>query len=343
MKKNTMLRIASILLVVTLLSTCVISGTFAKYVTKAEGKDQARVAKWGILVSVEGDSAFKTEYETDDTNGYDGEFSVKADEDIDLLDDVDQPERLVAPGTLNDGLKGSVIGKPEVATRYELKISDWTDIVLPKGTYTDYTNYVLGEGYKKMENESAGDYAPIKWDIVVTKNATGEEIGLLSEAAKKIGKTEDQLIAMGVRGFSASDAKVIVTNYKTQLKALLQEIVPSGKNPQIDIDADGNVTLSMDFDPLKEVDYTFSLKWEWAFEGPTVGMTGPTTITQFSKEEVDVLDTFLGNWIAYEAMVKAGEDASTVFTAEQIAEFDALEDENYKIGATVIASATQID
>ena len=76
MKKNKMLRIASILLVVTLLSTCVISGTFAKYVTKAEGIDAARVAKWGIIVGVEGDSAFKTEYETDDSS-YPGEYSVE--------------------------------------------------------------------------------------------------------------------------------------------------------------------------------------------------------------------------------------------------------------------------
>ena len=341
MKKNKMLRIASILLVVTLLSTCVISGTFAKYVTKAEGKDEARVAKWGILVSVNGDSAFATEYETHDTNGYDGPISVKADEDIDLLD-MDEPERLVAPGTFSEGLDGTVIGKPEVATRYELKISDWTDIVLPQGTYTDYTNYVLGEGYKKMATPSSGDYAPVKWDIVVTKNKTGDQIGLLSEAAIKLGKTDAQLAEMGLRGFSASDARIIVENYRTQLISLLESIVPSGKNADIQIDGD-DIILSMDFDPLKEVDYTFSLKWEWAFEGPTVGMTGPTTFTQFSKEEVDVLDTFLGNWIAYEAMVKAGEDASTVFTAEQIAEFDALDDENFKIGATVVASATQID
>lgn len=48
MKKNKFMRIASVLLIVTLLSTSVISGTFAKYTTEAEGSDSATVAKWGV-------------------------------------------------------------------------------------------------------------------------------------------------------------------------------------------------------------------------------------------------------------------------------------------------------
>lgn len=47
MKKNTMMRVASALLVAVLLTTCAISGTFAKYVSTAETSDTARVAKWG--------------------------------------------------------------------------------------------------------------------------------------------------------------------------------------------------------------------------------------------------------------------------------------------------------
>lgn len=48
MKKNKMMRIASVLLVVVLLSTCAISGTFAKYVTAHESSDTARIAYWGF-------------------------------------------------------------------------------------------------------------------------------------------------------------------------------------------------------------------------------------------------------------------------------------------------------
>lgn len=48
MKKNMIMRFASLLLVVTLLSTCAISGTFAKYTSSATGSDSARVAKWSF-------------------------------------------------------------------------------------------------------------------------------------------------------------------------------------------------------------------------------------------------------------------------------------------------------
>ena len=48
MKKNRMMRLASILLVLVLLSTSVISGTFAKYTSSATVTDNARVAYWGF-------------------------------------------------------------------------------------------------------------------------------------------------------------------------------------------------------------------------------------------------------------------------------------------------------
>lgn len=48
MRKNKMMRAASALLVATLLTTSVISGTFAKYTTSTTGTDKARVAYWGF-------------------------------------------------------------------------------------------------------------------------------------------------------------------------------------------------------------------------------------------------------------------------------------------------------
>lgn len=48
MKKNNMMRIASVLLVAVLLSTCVISGTYAKYTSTVTTSDSARVAYWGF-------------------------------------------------------------------------------------------------------------------------------------------------------------------------------------------------------------------------------------------------------------------------------------------------------
>lgn len=48
MKKNKMMRVASVLLIAVLMSTCAISGTFAKYTTSVSSSDSARVAKWGF-------------------------------------------------------------------------------------------------------------------------------------------------------------------------------------------------------------------------------------------------------------------------------------------------------
>ena len=48
MRKNRMMRAASALLVAVLMTTCTISGTFAKYTTEISAQDSARVAYWGF-------------------------------------------------------------------------------------------------------------------------------------------------------------------------------------------------------------------------------------------------------------------------------------------------------
>ena len=68
MKKNRMMRLASILLICVLLTTSVISGTFAKYVTADTGSDNARVAKWGVELIVTGDNLFSNSYNGVDDN-----------------------------------------------------------------------------------------------------------------------------------------------------------------------------------------------------------------------------------------------------------------------------------
>ena len=48
MKKTKFMRAALLLLVLTLITSCFVGGTFAKYTTSANGSDSARVAKWGF-------------------------------------------------------------------------------------------------------------------------------------------------------------------------------------------------------------------------------------------------------------------------------------------------------
>ena len=105
MRKNKTMRIASLLLVAVLMTTCIISGTYAKYVTSGEVADTARVAKFGVTVTATSD-LFKTEYATDDTS-YSGTLSVEASND----------DNVVAPGTKGDISAAGLSGKPEVAVR----------------------------------------------------------------------------------------------------------------------------------------------------------------------------------------------------------------------------------
>lgn len=101
MKKNVMMRVASALLVAVLLSTCAISGTFAKYVTADEGSDSARVAKWGVTIEADSFDMFAKQYDSE-TADFTG-LSVESTEDV------------FAPGTSGEFAAIAITGTPEVA------------------------------------------------------------------------------------------------------------------------------------------------------------------------------------------------------------------------------------
>jgi hypothetical protein len=105
MRKNKMMRLASALLVAVLLSTCAISGTFAKYVTTESGSDSARVAKWGVALVVDSFDLFTDKYETDDTTAtFTGNYSVES-----------AGGDVLAPGTNGTFADIAITGTPEVA------------------------------------------------------------------------------------------------------------------------------------------------------------------------------------------------------------------------------------
>ena len=201
MKKNKMMRIASVLLVMTLISTCAISGTFAKYVTKVSGEDSARVAKWGVVLTVSAGEAFATQYETHDDT-YEGEYSVIA---------FNAEDKLVAPGTSSkdkdvDGdLVATVMGTPEVATRYTLKIEGLKDVLLPKKNgLTDYTELKLVDGeYAYGTFDNSADYTPVKWNLTVS-NSNGKTVDLVT-VAKQVNPNFNGI------GFSFTEAKAFST------------------------------------------------------------------------------------------------------------------------------------
>lgn len=137
MKTNTMMRVASVLLVAVLLSTCAIAGTYAKYVTSASGTDTARVAKWGIRMDNTGKSTFVAQYDSSNptVKGLDGENAAD----------------VVAPGTKSSATY-KVTGTPE--TDYEITFAgtEITDAYLGAATYTYTAN---------AENNNANYTAPV--------------------------------------------------------------------------------------------------------------------------------------------------------------------------------------
>ena len=125
MKKNRMMRLASVLLVAVLMTTCTISGTFAKYVTEGSAEDYARVAKWGVEVTPNG-VMFAKEYAKND-DSYVKDNTVASSNEW----------KVVAPGTTGNMTEVQITGTPEVATR----ITYDATIVLTNWKLEDGTEY----------------------------------------------------------------------------------------------------------------------------------------------------------------------------------------------------------
>lgn len=109
MKKNRMIRLASVLLVCVLLTTSVISGTFAKYTSEATASDDARVARW----------AFKV-----------GDANIAASETItfDLfqtINDTDGSAETDVQNKLNDG---KTVIAPGTSGYFEIKLQNTSEV-----------------------------------------------------------------------------------------------------------------------------------------------------------------------------------------------------------------------
>ncbi|MBQ7035660.1 MAG: hypothetical protein IJN34_07990 [Clostridia bacterium] len=156
MKKNKMMRVASALLVAVLLTTSVISGTYAKYTTAEEAGDTARVAKWGVGITTSG-TLFAEQYkDAPIANASDDSITVQVANHADATTD-----NVVAPGTKNeDGITFTLTGTPEVDLALTIAV-ETKDIVLPKKDgYTDYT-----DGNKVDTFDLANDYHPVVFTL----------------------------------------------------------------------------------------------------------------------------------------------------------------------------------
>lgn len=123
MKKNRTMRVAALLLALTLMTSCFVGGTFAKYTSSDNGSDMARVAKWGVEVAIDATmfaDAYKDEAVTWTENETSTDITVQADT---------KNTKVVAPGTEGDLAGFTVTGTPEVDVEVvytaELTLENW--------------------------------------------------------------------------------------------------------------------------------------------------------------------------------------------------------------------------
>lgn len=170
-RSSMMVRLAAILIVVMMFTMCMVSGTFAKYVTSASADDnQAQVAKWGVTVTAEdvSDNFFKTTYATHDSSV----SSTIANSVVSSSE-----AELVAPGTSGGVLEFSVTGTPEVAVNVSFNMTVNSDVKIGKDS-AKATELGLG----------GNDYTPVVFTL--TKGGTQVAQGTLADIKAYLERAE---------------------------------------------------------------------------------------------------------------------------------------------------------
>lgn len=321
MKKNKTMRIASVLLIAVLLTTSIISGTFAKYVTTGETTDHARVAKFGVVIEGEG-ALFAENYwsvterdnapssHTDPT----GTLNHDSAEIMKLTVESSNGDKVVAPGTRSsdDGLHLSVTGVPEVDVLVSFDLQINSDIYLEaNGWYPDMTTSATGDRFALNE-----DYYPLVFTL------TGEKL-IVEGNGLDAYKDGSYSTEVGTVNFTAHT----VTGTLQQIKNALGKINEANAGDDhkgIYVDANKGADLA---NAIGDVHLT----WKWAFDGNQT-LNGAS----FDANTVDKADTLLGD-LAVGTVTWTG--------TMNDAEGNNIPDSNYSINVDVVLSATvtQVD
>lgn len=178
-KSNKLMKASGILLVLTLITSCFMGGTLAKYVSEGTGEDSARVAKWGVKVEVTGDGFHPTYGKDDATADLEGNMVVSLD-----------GSNVVAPGTKGTFGGVKISGQPEVAvkitTTADVQLSGWN--VGSDGEFYCPLKFTIGDttinGLDYSKTMAGGDnsfQAAIKKAI---EDATTQEVAAGTDLSK---------------------------------------------------------------------------------------------------------------------------------------------------------------
>ncbi len=272
MKKNTMMRVASALLIAVLLTTSVISGTYAKYVTEGGAEDIARVAKWGVVVTGAGylyaDTYKKADTNTPgEANGNAADLSVVSRTTDAAIKGLNGKDKVVAPGTKNDdGLTITVTGQPEVDGHIKMNVRDadgndfdalTDDIYLKAGTYA----LMVKVGKISAANWKANTYYTLSggaYTVADTFSATTDYYTLHDEVELK-----------NVAYYYPVRYKLNGTSVENDIsKSSLATLIGTGDST-LKVDFKANTDLSTGLN-LDGNDHNYvKITWEWLFEQAT--------------------------------------------------------------------------
>lgn len=337
MRKNNMMRKAAGLTIVTLLTTSVIAGVFAKYTTEDRGSDAARVAKWGVSLQVTGDLYGDTYKDSIVKKGAD-EITVQANS-VQGDSPSSEVDNVLAPGTKNDdGLKFSLTGTPEVSTQTKVTIKT-QNVFLNPGTYGMMVKVPDGTVTETNFKELGKLY--------VLTNSGYEEANSFDESVESYYTLEDEVNTSDLDTYYPMIYKLTGDTLYTSgtikedsLSKIAEAIVAKfGTTTTPDTD-EYNITTyeitSKEINPNTDLDTEFGIDnevitWNWNFEGKTDG----------DKADIkDKADTILGLLMKKE---EAGTDAidgtvvklsSNVYT-EPVEHKDYCLDTSFDIDITV--------
>lgn len=190
-----------------LVTSGLVGGTFARYVTSGTGTDSARVAKFGVKITAAG-TTFAQSYTKDDDSA------------STLTNSVASTEKVIAPGTKGNMAAVTISGTPEVAVKvtYEATMNlgeEWKDstdtyycpLEIKVGEETlkgsDYTSADLFEtavqekiaGFSKVYEagtnlaEQGADVPSVSWEWKFSGNDDTKDTYLGDQAAEGIAAT----------------------------------------------------------------------------------------------------------------------------------------------------------
>ncbi len=363
MKKNRMLRLASALLILTLLTTSVIGGTFAKYVSTGSVSDTARVAKWGVEIKTSGTLYSDAYAKKDDTAGSTTsnlpttwkEETTFTSISVAAANDANR-DNIVAPGTKSyeNGLTFGISGTPEVAVKVKADITA-EDIFLGAGSYGVLVPATeVKDALSLQKLLDAHSYTPtgetnVKYDVFLKA----------ADTYTRVTGTDDFNAANSGNYYILTDKVTLDADYfpvvyklegqtagaDTDKKAIdvALKLANAIKSTTADTTKPYSVSYTVESDTyaantnLATAGPAFGneiLTWEWAFEADT-------TATEAVKKETDAKDTLLGDLMAkkadptvvdYEIVAVGADDAVTVLT------IGTDDDYTVKNGSTVVAN-----